>query len=38
VATLKPGDYFGEMTLLTDEPRNASATATTHVELAAFTS
>ena len=33
VATLKKGDVFGEMSLLTGSPRNATVTATTAVEL-----
>lgn len=32
VAELKPGDYFGEMALLTGEPRNADVLATNEVE------
>lgn len=32
VATLKDGDYFGEMGLMTGEPRTASVVATSNVE------
>jgi small-conductance mechanosensitive channel len=32
VAELKPGDYFGEMALLTGEPRNADVLAANEVE------
>ena len=32
VAVLKPGDFFGEMALLTGEPRNADILATSEVE------
>lgn len=35
VATVKPGDFFGELALLTGEPRGASASAATACELAA---
>jgi small-conductance mechanosensitive channel/CRP-like cAMP-binding protein len=32
VATLGPGDFFGEMSLMTGEPRNATVVAATDVE------
>ncbi|RYZ35102.1 MAG: cyclic nucleotide-binding domain-containing protein, partial [Myxococcaceae bacterium] len=35
VATVKQGGFFGELALLTGEPRNASAVTTTPCELAA---
>jgi CRP-like cAMP-binding protein len=33
VATLKSGDYFGEMSLLTGEPRSATVRATSDCEI-----
>ena len=37
LAVLMPGDFFGEMALLVDTSRNASATALTDVECFAIT-
>lgn len=37
VARLGPGEYFGEMSLLTGEPRNASVVADTETEVLAIT-
>jgi CRP/FNR family cyclic AMP-dependent transcriptional regulator len=34
VAELKKGDFFGEISLFTDAPRNATATAISNVKLA----
>jgi CRP/FNR family cyclic AMP-dependent transcriptional regulator len=38
VATLGPGDYFGELAVLVPGPRNASVIAETQVELLGITS
>ncbi len=37
LARLMAGDFFGEMSLLVEAPRNADATATTDVQLFTFT-
>ena len=37
VARLMPGDFFGEMALLSDKPRNAEVQAASNVELFTFT-
>jgi CRP/FNR family cyclic AMP-dependent transcriptional regulator len=37
IATLRQGDFFGEMSLLESMPREADAVATTHVELLVIT-
>lgn len=37
VAQLMPGDFFGELALLSDNPRNATAMAASDVELFTFT-
>ena len=36
VAVMGPGNFFGEMSLLCDEPRNADVRATSHTELFAL--
>lgn len=36
IARLRPGDYFGEMALLSEHARSATATAATDVELFTF--
>lgn len=38
LATLGPGDFFGEMSLLQQSPRSATVTATTPMQLFAFDS
>lgn len=37
VASLMPGDFFGEMSLMLDETRNAEVVASTDAELFTFT-
>ena len=37
LATLRQGDFFGEMSLLESMPREADATAVTHTELLVIT-
>ena len=37
MATLRQGDFFGEMSLLESMPREADATAVTHTELLVIT-
>ena len=38
IDTAGPGDFFGEMALLTDQPRNATVTTTSDVDVLVVTS
>jgi CRP-like cAMP-binding protein len=37
IDALGPGDYFGEVALITDKPRNATVTTTSHVRALVLT-